>query len=236
LIKQNRKGIVRMKRLVLLLSVMLVACSNDNAPDVSSEKAAADALQALQHSTAADGKALYAACAACHGAEGEGNAALNAPSLVNQQDWYLERQLLGFRSGLRGSDPKDGYGAQMQAIAKTLLDDNAVKAVVSYIASFKAKPAAKTLEGNIKRGADYYSNLCGACHGPAAEGNDTLQAPALAGVEDWYLLKQFNHFRDGLRGADESDRYGYQMGMMGKTLPDEDITKDVIAYIQSLAD
>lgn len=224
-----------MKRLVLLLSVMLVACSNDNAPDVSSEKAAADALQALQHSTAADGKALYAACAACHGAEGEGNAALNAPSLVNQQDWYLERQLLGFRSGLRGSDPKDGYGAQMQAIAKTLPDDNAVKAVVSYIASFKAKPAAKTLEGNIKRGADYYSNLCGACHGPAAEGNDTLQAPALAGVEDWYLLKQFNQFRDGLRGADESDRYGYQMGMMGKTLPDEDITKDVIAYIQSLA-
>jgi len=225
-----------MKRLVLLLSVMLVACSNDNAPDVSSEKAAADALQALQHSTAADGKALYAACAACHGAEGEGNVALNAPSLVNQQDWYLERQLLGFRSGLRGSDPKDGYGAQMQAIAKNLPDDNAVKAVVSYIASFKAKPAAKTLEGNIKRGADYYSNLCGACHGPAAEGNDTLQAPALAGVEDWYLLKQFNHFRDGLRGTDESDRYGYQMGMMGKTLPDEDITKDVIAYIQSLAD
>ncbi|POP53932.1 c-type cytochrome [Zhongshania marina] len=225
-----------MKRLVLLLSVMLVACSNDNAPDVSSEKAAADALQALQHSTAADGKALYAACAACHGAEGEGNVALNAPSLVNQQDWYLERQLLGFRSGLRGSDPKDGYGAQMQAIAKTLPDDNAVKAVVAYIASFKAKPAAKTLEGNIKRGADYYSNLCGACHGPAAEGNDTLQAPALAGVEDWYLLKQFNQFRDGLRGADESDRYGYQMGMMGKTLPDEEITKDVIAYIQSLAD
>lgn len=225
-----------MKRLVLLLSVMLVACSNDNAPDVSSEKAAAEALQALQHSTAADGKALYAACAACHGAEGEGNAALNAPSLVNQQDWYLERQLLGFRSGLRGNDPKDGYGAQMQAIAKTLPDDNAVKAVVGHIASFKAKPAAKTLEGNVKRGADYYSNLCGACHGPAAEGNEKLQAPALAGVEDWYLLKQFNHFRDGLRGADESDRYGYQMGMMGKTLPDEDIAKDVMAYIQSLAD
>ncbi|CAA0115591.1 c-type cytochrome [Zhongshania aliphaticivorans] len=225
-----------MKRLVLLLSVMLVACSNDNAPDVSSEKAAAEALQALQHSTAADGKALYAACAACHGAEGEGNAALNAPSLVNQQDWYLERQLLGFRSGLRGNDPKDGYGAQMQVIAKTLPDDNAVKAVVGHIASFKAKPAAKTLEGNVKRGADYYSNLCGACHGPAAEGNEKLQAPALAGVEDWYLLKQFNHFRDGLRGADESDRYGYQMGMMGKTLPDDEIAKDVIAYIQSLAD
>ena len=37
-----------MKRLVLLLSVFLVACSNDNTPDVSSDKAAAEAVQALQ--------------------------------------------------------------------------------------------------------------------------------------------------------------------------------------------
>ncbi|CAA0110210.1 Cytochrome c4 [Zhongshania aliphaticivorans] len=226
-----------MKRLVLLLTVILAACSDDNVPDVSSEKAAADALQALQGAAnAADGKALYAACAACHGAAGEGNSALNSPSLVNQQDWYLERQLNAFRSGVRGSDPKDGYGAQMQAIAKTLPDEAAVKAVVSYISDLKAKPAEKTLDGNVKRGADYYSNLCGACHGPEAEGNDKLQAPALAGVDDWYLLKQFNHFRDGIRGADEADRYGYQMGMMGKTLPDDDVAMDVIAYIQSLAD
>ncbi|WP_269619590.1 c-type cytochrome [Zhongshania sp. BJYM1] len=225
-----------MKRLALLLCVVLAACSNDNVPDVSSEKAAADALQVLQQSSSADGKALYAACAACHGAKGEGNVALSAPSLVNQQDWYLFRQLNGFRSGLRGSHPQDGYGAQMQAIAKTLPDEAAVNAVVSYIASFSAEPAAKTLDGNIKRGADYYSNLCGACHGPAAEGNDKLQAPALAGVDDWYLLKQFDHFRDGIRGADEADRYGYQMGMMGKTLPDAETAKDVIAYIQSLAD
>ena len=225
-----------MKRLVLLLSVFLVACSNDNTPDVSSDKAAAEAVQALQQSGSVDGKALYAACAACHGAQGEGNPGLHAPSLANQQDWYLERQLLGFRSGVRGSHPEDGYGAQMQAIAKTLADDAAVKAVVAYIADFKAKPAAKTLEGNIKRGADYYSNLCGSCHGPAAEGNEKLQSPALAGVDDWYLLKQFNHFRDGIRGAEQTDRYGYQMGMMGKTLPNAEIANDVIVYIQSLAD
>lgn len=225
-----------MKRLILLLSVILAACSNDNVPDVSSEKAAADALQALQQTSSADGKALYAACAACHGGSGEGNAVLNAPSLLNQQDWYLIRQLNGFRNGIRGSHPQDGYGAQMQAIAKTLPDDAAVNAVVSYITGFSSKSAAKTLDGDVKRGADYYSNLCGACHGPAAEGNDKLQVPALAGVDDWYLLKQFDQFRDGIRGADEADHYGYQMGMMGKTLPDAKTAKDVIAYIQSLAD
>tara|TARA_R110001599_G_scaffold5987_5_gene29665 strand:- start:283 stop:960 length:678 start_codon:yes stop_codon:yes gene_type:complete len=225
-----------MKLPLLLLSLALVACSNDPAPSANSEQAASAAVAALQNSSSASGKTLYAACAACHGASGEGNKALGAPSLTHQQSWYLERQLLGFRAGLRGSHPDDAFGAQMQAIAKTLPDDAAVKSVVAYIDGFKAKPAAATLEGNAKRGADYYSNLCGACHGPAAEGNEKLQAPALAGIEDWYLLQQFDHFGKGIRGNNEADRYGYQMYMMGKTLPDAEVAKDVVVYIQSLAD
>ena len=82
----------------------------------------------------------------------------------------------------------------------------------------------------------YYSNLCGACHGPAAEGLDVLQAPALAGVDDWYLMRQYQHFRDGLRGADEADKYGYQMAIMARHLSDEAVLTDVLSYIQSLAD
>ncbi|WP_373079088.1 cytochrome c [Zhongshania sp.] len=225
-----------MKLPILLLSLAIVACSNDPAPNASSEQAASAAVAALQSGDAASGKDLYAACSACHGASGEGNKALNAPSLNNQQSWYLERQLLGFRSGVRGSHPDDAFGAQMQAIAKTLPDEAAVKSVVAYIDGFKTKPAAATLQGNVKRGADYYSNLCGACHGPNAEGNEKLQAPALAGVDDWYLVQQFDHFSKGIRGSDESDRYGYQMYMMGKTLPDAEVAKDVVVYIQSLAD
>ncbi len=225
-----------MKLPILLLSLALAACSNDPAPNANSEQAASAAVAALQNSSSASGEKLYAACAACHGASGEGNKALSAPSLSNQQSWYLERQLVGFRSGLRGSHPDDAFGAQMQAIAKTLPDDAAIKSVVAYIGDFKSKPAAATLTGNAKRGADYYSNLCGACHGPVAEGNEKLQVPALAGVDDWYLLQQFDHFSKGLRGSDESDRYGYQMYMMGKTLPDAEVAKDVVVYIQSLAD
>ena len=37
----------------------------------------------------AKGQALYATCASCHGANGEGNQALNAPAIAGQQDWYL---------------------------------------------------------------------------------------------------------------------------------------------------
>ncbi len=35
------------------------------------------------------GRRLYASCAACHGAKGEGNSALHAPALAGQTDWYL---------------------------------------------------------------------------------------------------------------------------------------------------
>ncbi|MFT5889048.1 MAG: cytochrome c553, partial [Zhongshania sp.] len=104
------------------------------------EQAAMAAQETLQQSSSADGSALYAACTACHGASGEGNKALAAPSLVNQQDWYLRRQLMSFRTGLRGSHPQDAYGMQMQMqmLAKSLPDEAAVDAVVAHIAGFKS--------------------------------------------------------------------------------------------------
>ncbi|WP_051171379.1 c-type cytochrome [Spongiibacter marinus] len=233
----NLHNLKRCRRLaVVLCSLAVVACSSDQGPSADSEQAAAAAQQLLAEGTGADGKALYQACVACHGDEAQGNQSLGAPSLRNQQSWYLTRQLQAYRSGLRGSHPEDSYGQQMQAIAKTLPDSEAVDAVVTYISAMGNQAAAATLSGDLKRGADYYSNLCGACHGPAAEGIELLQAPALAGVDDWYLERQFIHFRDGIRGADEADKYGYQMAMMADSLPDEAVLRDVLAYIQSLAD
>jgi cytochrome c oxidase subunit II len=79
------------------------------------------------------GKSLYAACAACHGASGEGNAQLQAPALAARSDWYLAVQLENFRRGLRGADPRDTYGAQMRAVIGSLADDAAVNDVVAYI-------------------------------------------------------------------------------------------------------
>lgn len=79
------------------------------------------------------GRELYAACAACHGAAGEGNAALLAPALASRSDWYLVTQLNNYRTGLRGADPRDTLGAQMRAIAATLPDEQAVTDVVAFI-------------------------------------------------------------------------------------------------------
>jgi len=87
---------------------------------------------------AGKGQALYAVCAGCHGANGEGNTALNAPKLAGQHDWYLARQLKYYKTGARGQNPGDEHGATMVGMAATLADDQAINDVVTYISSFPA--------------------------------------------------------------------------------------------------
>lgn len=223
------------KRLLILFSVCVVAAC-DNEPTVTTDsKTAADAAQAmLAQGNAADGKALFTACQACHGAQGEGNKALNAPSLVNQSPWYLKRQLVAFKEGRRGQHPEDVYGQQMAAIASTIADEAAMDSLVTYIDKLPDTTPKATIKGDTKKGEDYYTMVCGSCHGPEAEGNKLLDSPALAGVDDWYLQRQFELFRAGIRGAD--DKYGRQMVMMAPALPTDADVKNVISYIQSLAD
>jgi len=81
------------------------------------------------------GKASYKNCAYCHGDDGEGNFAMNAPKLAGQHPWYLKRQLRAFQQGHRGTHPADLYGKQMKLMAKVLSDENAVNDVVTYIDS-----------------------------------------------------------------------------------------------------
>ena len=94
---------------------------------------------AMAAGDAAKGKALYAVCASCHGANGEGVKAMNGPRLEGQDDWYMKRQLQNFKNGIRGSNPKDVYGMQMKPMAMTLKDDKAIDDVVAYILTFKKK-------------------------------------------------------------------------------------------------
>ena len=81
------------------------------------------------------GQANYMVCAACHGANGEGNQALNAPRIAGQFDWYTHRQLMNWKNGVRGTHPKDMYGMQMIGMAATLVDETAVKNISAYIAN-----------------------------------------------------------------------------------------------------
>ena len=88
---------------------------------------------------AGNGRAFYASCAVCHGADGEGIKALGAPSLTGVNDWYLVTQVKNFRDGTRGGSPGDTYGAQMRAAAQILTDDQAIFDVVSYVSTLSSK-------------------------------------------------------------------------------------------------
>jgi cytochrome c553 len=86
---------------------------------------------------AAVGASLYAPCAACHGAQAEGNEALGAPALAGRNDWYLLHQLERFSMGQRGMDVDDVAGQQMRAMMTSLPDANSWNDVLVYISSLQ---------------------------------------------------------------------------------------------------
>lgn len=181
------------------------------------------------------GKAIFeSTCVACHGAQGQGNPSLGAPALAGQQAAYLQRQLMNFRSDLRGTAPGDTGGAQMAPMAKGLADDAAVTAVADYLASLPPAKSTATLSGgDAAQGAKLYQSKCGSCHGGKGEGNPSLNTPRLAGQADAYLLAQFNNFKQGKRGYQQQDRFGRQMKMMANTLNESELL-NVLAYLNTL--
>lgn len=87
-----------------------------------------------------NGAKLYqASCASCHGAEGLGNVAMGSPRLAGRNDWYIVTQLHKFRSGVRGSDPRDAQGAMMRPMAMALPDEQAIRDVAVYLSQLKPK-------------------------------------------------------------------------------------------------
>ena len=179
------------------------------------------------------GQASYAACAACHGQNGEGNQALNAPKIAGLQTWYLERQLNYFKTGVRGGEG-DTNGAAMAPMA-LMLDDAGVTNVSAYIASLPDTPAAPTIvDADVSNGARIYDRNCKACHLEDGSGTWYTDAPALAGMSDWYFVNQINSFRNKIRGLHANDLYGEQMVWMATAMANQDEVADVAAYLNSL--
>ena len=84
----------------------------------------------------AKGAATYALCGTCHGADGSGNQAMNAPSLNRTSDWYQLTQLENFKKGVRGG-PADPEGALMRGFAAMLADDQAMKDVIAHVMTLR---------------------------------------------------------------------------------------------------
>jgi len=50
-----------------------------------------------------------------------------------------------------------------------------------------------------KSGESLYIS-CIACHGESDQGNKELEAPSIAGLDDWYISRQLEKFKSGHRG------------------------------------
>ena len=174
----------------------------------------------------AKGEATYtAACAACHGADGN-SASPAYPKLAQQHPEYLVKQLQEYKSGKRANAIMSGMAAG--------LSDADMKNVAAWLASKSAKPNfAKekdlvALGERIYRGgiADRQIAACAGCHTPTGAGIPS-QYPRLSGQHADYAVAQLTAFRDGVR------KNNTQMTGVAAKLNDREI-KAVSDYIAGL--
>jgi cytochrome c oxidase subunit 2 len=105
--------------------------------------------------------------------------------------------------------------------------------VVAYIGTLPETNAPATVAGDASRGEEIYIT-CKHCHGLTGTGIWAMNAPRLSGMDDWYLERQLNNYKEGIRGSHPADLYGKQMGMMSAVLRSDQSIKDVVAYINTL--
>ena len=77
-------------------------------------------------------------------------------------------------------------------------------------------------------------DVCSQCHGAQGQGNVLYQAPAIAGLNQWYVEQQLQKYQQGWRGLHPDDLEGLRMRPMSKTLRSEEDVKTVSAYVASL--
>ena len=175
------------------------------------------------------GENAYDYCELCHGTAGRGNRSINAPRIGGMEAWYIERQLVAFRRGWRGVHAEDYHGGEMRPMAMELTE-----AQLPEVAErFAAEPVADTpdtVDGDAARGEALYAS-CATCHGADGTGDEALGAPALRRQSDWYLVRQLQHYRNGVRGANPADARGAQMRAMTAVLADDAAIRDVVEYI-----
>lgn len=219
---------------MVLVAWLLAACQSEDELDAARDSTPqAVATPAAAPASGADsGERSYAACAACHGPQGEGNPALDAPAIGGLDATYIARQIRYFRDGLRGADPADHVGRPMHLVALNHPVEGQIDELASFIAAMPGilEPRDPSAAPDDP-GARVYA-ACAACHGSRAEGNPALNSPALGGQHRTYLLRQLAAFKSGRRGAEEDDLYGRQMAAAVAGLSDEEL-KDVATFLAS---
>ena len=169
------------------------------APASASSSAAAELtkLEAVptKPGDATAGQPKAAVCGACHGMDGNSSDA-QYPKLAGQNEQYIVRQLMNFKSGSR-------VNAIMQPMATPLAPQD-MHDIAAYFASQKSRPgvtddALAGPGGKLFREGDPNREIpaCMSCHGPDGHGNPGAVYPQLAGQHADYVQKQLQGWHDG---------------------------------------
>jgi cytochrome c oxidase subunit 2 len=176
----------------------------------------------------------YDYCTLCHGASGGGNVAILAPPLAGIERWYLADQLQAYRQQHRGADfASDAAGTEMRTVARDIGEEE-FDAIGNYLAKLRPTKQPATVKGDARRGRTLYTTNCASCHGARAEGNAALHAPALARLNDWYVVATFGKYQQGIRGGDATQSWAHTMNLQASALPANFAIDDVARYLITL--
>lgn len=201
---------------------------------LASIAAVSSGCSAIPADGVARGEVLFQNCSQCHGADGRGDSLVPAPQIAGLPAWYVSAQLTHFQGGIRGAHQDDVAGLKMRPMSRTLKSAKDVEAVAAYVASLPYdKPGATVAGGDSTKGQAAFAT-CTACHGADGAGNETLKAPPIRQLEDWYIVSQLGKFKDGIRGYSPADIPGAQMRGIAQGISDEVAMRDLAAYIHTL--
>lgn len=166
------------------------------------------ALLLVQSAGAADLSERLAACASCHGVEGEGRAGNEYyPHLAGKPRGYLLSQLRAFREGRR-------VYPQMTWLMRNLSDAYLADIAEHYAAlppRSSSEPVAMTADAaararELVEQGDPPRDIpaCTACHGANLAGIEP-DVPALVGLPVDYVIAQLGAWKTGTRTATEPD-------------------------------
>ncbi|CAM2140975.1 cytochrome subunit of sulfide dehydrogenase [Pararobbsia alpina] len=145
-----------------------------------------------------------AACAACHGAQGQGTDNDYFPRLAGKPADYLFNQLQNFREGRRKYPPMN--------YLVTYLSDDYLHQIATYFSNQRPPyptPATPTVPDSVvQRGKQIVLNgdssknvpACIACHGKGLTGMQPA-IPGLVGLHNDYISAQLGAWRSGTRHA-----------------------------------
>ncbi len=146
------------------------------------------------------GESKSAACAACHGADGNSTNP-DWPKIAGQHPKYTEKQLKEFKAGRRVNALMSGMVAPLSE--QDMADLAAFYATKVTSGGFVSE-AELPLGEKIYRGGNAKTGVpaCMSCHGPTGVGDPLAAIPALSGQHAKYIATQLYAFREGERSND----------------------------------